>query len=514
MKIKLIIWDLDDTLWKGTLAEGDQVKLHEHRADIIRRLNQCGIVSAICSKNDYTAARQTLESMNLWNEFVFPRIVFQPKGHIVRQIIEDMHLRPVNVLFIDDNPLNLNEVKALLPEINTLDATQAACDACLRQILDENRHITKSRVDEYRILQAKVDDRLHQAVSNEEFLRSCDIKAAYAFRMDMLDFAERIEELVNRSNQLNYTQSRLEPGSIVEKIIDVAHYNTWAVFVWDKYGYYGLIGFMMVARTAIPKLVHFTFSCRVMHMGIEQTTLSIAQNMFPSLDTSSMVLPMQPMRVDWIERLEFQNPAVRNYIFDKEKPQRRKEAAVRIMLNCQSGGLAHFSKYREIIDADNAPYIFSLPQILSGAHTHQQYPPLLVYGAATDYSDTLWPEAAIAQLPQTYRNCVMKFCDFTHSRGCQMLVILPPENLKDSQYNIRQNIDYSRSRTIEFNAVWREASRHFPSVILLELSDLASPEEAYDVGHYYAGLLKKISHHIDTWLSTQMESKLEEYAKA
>lgn len=49
-KIKVVIWDLDDTLWKGTLAEGDDVQLLENRVAIIKELNKRGIVNAICSK--------------------------------------------------------------------------------------------------------------------------------------------------------------------------------------------------------------------------------------------------------------------------------------------------------------------------------------------------------------------------------------------------------------------------------------------------------------------------------
>ena len=46
-KIKVVIWDLDDTLWKGTLAEGDDVQLLENRVAIIKELNKRGIVNAI-----------------------------------------------------------------------------------------------------------------------------------------------------------------------------------------------------------------------------------------------------------------------------------------------------------------------------------------------------------------------------------------------------------------------------------------------------------------------------------
>ena len=60
-KIKVVIWDLDDTLWKGTLAEGDDVQLLENRVAIIKELNKRGIVNAICSKNDPDKAKSKLE---------------------------------------------------------------------------------------------------------------------------------------------------------------------------------------------------------------------------------------------------------------------------------------------------------------------------------------------------------------------------------------------------------------------------------------------------------------------
>ena len=48
-KIKVVIWDLDDTLWKGTLAEGDDVQLLENRVAIIKELN----IWQNCDTTDY-----------------------------------------------------------------------------------------------------------------------------------------------------------------------------------------------------------------------------------------------------------------------------------------------------------------------------------------------------------------------------------------------------------------------------------------------------------------------------
>ena len=51
-KIKVIIWDLDETLWSGTLSEGN-VALSEDRFSLLNAIVDSGVINTICSKNDY-----------------------------------------------------------------------------------------------------------------------------------------------------------------------------------------------------------------------------------------------------------------------------------------------------------------------------------------------------------------------------------------------------------------------------------------------------------------------------
>lgn len=51
-KIKLIIWDLDETFWKGILSEGPISPIKENLS-LLQTLTDHGIVNSICSKNDY-----------------------------------------------------------------------------------------------------------------------------------------------------------------------------------------------------------------------------------------------------------------------------------------------------------------------------------------------------------------------------------------------------------------------------------------------------------------------------
>ncbi|HZZ90005.1 MAG TPA: hypothetical protein VFE13_16880, partial [Caulobacteraceae bacterium] len=45
-KIKMVIWDLDDTFWNGTLAEGESVKRIARNVRIVKQLTDRGIVSS------------------------------------------------------------------------------------------------------------------------------------------------------------------------------------------------------------------------------------------------------------------------------------------------------------------------------------------------------------------------------------------------------------------------------------------------------------------------------------
>ena len=75
--LKLVIWDLDEVIWRGVLSE-EEVELDQERAQVVRTLNRRGIVNSICSKNDPDKARARLEREGLWEEFVFPSISWEP----------------------------------------------------------------------------------------------------------------------------------------------------------------------------------------------------------------------------------------------------------------------------------------------------------------------------------------------------------------------------------------------------------------------------------------------------
>jgi FkbH-like protein len=496
--LKLIIWDLDDTLWRGTLADGDAVELHAHRAELVRAFNARGVVSAICSKNDFEAARAKLTEFGLWDEFVFPHIAFTPKPEAIRAILDDMQLRAADVLFVDDNPLNLREVGHVLPELQLLDITAPGADDHLAGLL-ALQPPGNSRVAAYRSMERRKHDRAAvPSLSNEDFLRSSGITATAPYLMDNLDFAPRIAELINRSNQLNYTGSRVEQAALEAAIIDVVGYDSWSIFAWDEYGRHGLVGFAMVDRAA-GRLVHFTFSCRIMHMGIEAYALAKVRAKWPEIDASAWEGRFSQAAPDWIADRDFNDPAIRAAILAEQLPQVMAEPAVRIMFDCQSGGIAHYSRFRPAIEFDHNPRVFAMRMMDDGSWRDQAFPPFLVYGASVDYLDNRWLGRWHLLDRGLYATCVTRLCILLHEQARRLLVVLPPEDAPDDKY--RAALGLSGDRCRYFNALWRKAARENPQhVWVLDLADISEPQEMADVTHCHAGLLQKIAGQVDCWI--------------
>ena len=112
--VRLVIWDLDDTFWHGTVTEGGHT-YNQSTHDIVIELARRGIMSSICSKNDLAVAQPILEQAGIWDYFIFPSINWDPKGPRIAALIEAVQLRPETVLFIDDNPGNIQQALHFTP---------------------------------------------------------------------------------------------------------------------------------------------------------------------------------------------------------------------------------------------------------------------------------------------------------------------------------------------------------------------------------------------------------------
>lgn len=328
-KIKMVIWDLDETFWKGTLSEGS-VKAIEANLALVKELTDRGIINSIVSKNDFEQAKAQLIEFGIWDYFVFPSISWNPKGQLIAELIEKAQLRPPNVLFLDDNHSNLKEAAYYNEGLHTEfpDFLQEIPQHPAFKGKDDHSH---SRLNQYKILEKKHSESLNFS-DNEEFLRSSEIKLHYV--EDLIAEEERIYELLERTNQLNYTKIRLNPEE-TSLLIRNPNYDQRAITVSDRYGNYGVVGYLCYDKQN-HRLVHFVFSCRILNLGVEQ--FLYAELGFPSIEVVPEVATAlnNTAHPDWIEviRSDHSSPAEEN------KDQSRKK--ILFKGGCDLGQMLHY----------------------------------------------------------------------------------------------------------------------------------------------------------------------------
>src|SRR4051794_8887029 len=100
--IKCVVWDLDGTVWSGTLAVGDRVALRQSAVAIIEQMDARGVLQSIASKNEFDIAWAKLREFGLSSYFLAPQISWRPKSDSLRNISHLLGLGLASFAFVDD----------------------------------------------------------------------------------------------------------------------------------------------------------------------------------------------------------------------------------------------------------------------------------------------------------------------------------------------------------------------------------------------------------------------------
>lgn len=299
--VKLVIWDLDDTFWRGTLSEEAVTPVEAH-IELVKTLARRGIISSVASKNDPDTALAELRRQGVEDFLVLPRIGFRPKGSVIVELIKALQLRPADVVFIDDNPTVLAEAAYACPGLTCLGSPSQLEAQMGGAYLRGRPDPELERLTQYRELAERNDLRAASGLSNESFLRQSEIRVDIDY--DVEPHIDRIVELINRSNQLNYTKRRIETGEARRDLLQSLRkygFNAGVVRVSDKHADYGIVGFFMTLATLQGYHVeHLVFSCRIMNMGVEQYVYDYLRR--PAIEIAEPVAnPLVSYEaVDWI----------------------------------------------------------------------------------------------------------------------------------------------------------------------------------------------------------------------
>lgn len=264
--VKCLVWDLDNTLWQGTLLEDGEVVLTEQTRAVIRDLDSRGILQAISSKNDHDLARARLEEFGVAEYFVLAKIGWGPKSDAVREIADRLNFAHDTIAFIDDQQAERAEVEFHLPQVRCYPAERILELCALPEYTPSTVTVDSRRRRE--MYQANLRREAEEASftgPSEEFLRSLDLTMEISRATDKE--LSRVEELTLRTSQMNATGVHYSDADLRVLLDDPGH-EVLTVTMADRFGSHGAIGVVLLelgSETWHLKLL--ATSCRVVSYG-------------------------------------------------------------------------------------------------------------------------------------------------------------------------------------------------------------------------------------------------------
>jgi len=281
-RVKMLCVDLDDTLWRGVMAEQEVIDPGAMEgwpiglAEALSVLRERGIILAIVSKNDPARIEEIWPQLFFGrlelSDFAIRKIGWRPKAEMVAEAIAEANVLPDTVVFLDDNPVERAQVKQAHPEVRVV----AAPHLDWRRILlcspeMQVPMITAEASQRNAMVDAQVrreTDRMR--MGTDDFLQALRVEV----RLGQIDRESdpqfpRAFELINKTNQFNTSGARWTEQAARDFFADGGR---WEVFtVADRYTQYGLVGVVAIRAGRIEQ---FVMSCRVFGLGAEHAVLA------------------------------------------------------------------------------------------------------------------------------------------------------------------------------------------------------------------------------------------------
>ncbi len=300
-QIKCLIWDLDNTLWEGTLAEGGGGPLRPGVAEALAELDRRGVLLSVASKNEEAPALAALEKLGVADYFLCPQINWGDKGESVRRIGELLNLKPEALALIDDSPFERDCVTHALPQVTVYPETAVGDLLSLPELTP--RFVTETSAHRREMYRADLQRRAARESfvgSSEEFLKSLNIRVTVA-PVGEGDL-QRVEELTVRTHQLNSTGCTYSYEELQALSRDPGHIFL-VCSLTDKYGDSGKVGLLLAGLEGdVMRLKLLIVSCRVMSYGIGNALLAYAAQLSRRLGKTLRAdfLPTEHNRVMYI----------------------------------------------------------------------------------------------------------------------------------------------------------------------------------------------------------------------
>ena len=289
---KAIIFDCDNTLWKGIIGEDGESGISMSSDSkggnnfamaqkIAVWLSNNGVLVGLCSKNNEDDVINVLQSHKdsilKMDNIVSHRINWNNKASNLSAIATELNIGLDSIVFVDDSSFEINLIKEQLPEVLTYQVPINGLNYPkeLLQIVSRNFKQRPSlgdleRTKQYRTQSLRKSSQ-ESFSSLDDYLKSINIKVT--FKIDDENNISRISELTRKTNQFNLTTKRYVERDI-SSFIESADFKVISIKVEDKFGDNGWTGVVILEKTNNTFVIDsFIMSCRIMGRKIEKSII-------------------------------------------------------------------------------------------------------------------------------------------------------------------------------------------------------------------------------------------------
>jgi len=285
---KILFTDFDNVMWRGVIGEDgvDGIQCDAEGAgythfiyqSYLLKLKSQGILIAGITKNDDELASLPFrceKTLFKASDFVTLSASYHAKSSQIKQILIDLNLDVDSAVFIDDNPIELEEVKNKLNDICCLafPTKDEGFPDFIGQIqryfnLANVTEDDKKRTELYKTRYKSSIINTEQGANLTEYLKSLQMQLTIK-QCDATNF-HRTLQLINKTNQFNLNGMRLTDTEIIELINKE---NTLFLFTLaDKFGSHGQIACVILSEN--KDVEYFVMSCRVFQRQIEYAIIA------------------------------------------------------------------------------------------------------------------------------------------------------------------------------------------------------------------------------------------------
>jgi FkbH-like protein len=287
---KGLITDLDGTFWSGIVGEvgaagvswsqADHSQIYGIYQQLLRHFSEMGVLLAIASKNELSVVEEALGRADLFipaGAFYPVRADWGAKSRHIEAILHAWNVGADSVVFVDDSPMELDEVRTAFPSMTCLQFPEkpAAALALFEQLRDLFGKPVLQKEDALRQTSLKAFHESSQSsatADSGEFLRSLNGKITFDLAKNGSN--NRLLELINKTNQFNLNGVRITEAEWLRHLADPASFVA-GISYEDKFGPLGVIGVVAGKKAGETlEISTWVMSCRAFSRRIEFHTLA------------------------------------------------------------------------------------------------------------------------------------------------------------------------------------------------------------------------------------------------